>query len=90
MNIVDNRKNVADIEVKAGDILEVSGFGLRMVVKDEGKYSCVDFEGLVQLDWHSSIDDVVDTYKRWGATVNVIKSGDIELILKGIKESKGE
>lgn len=89
MNIIDKRPKQPLIDIEVGDILDV-GYGLRMIVKDEGQYSAMDLDGNIQISWYKSIQEVVNFYAEDDSEVDVIKKADMDLILKKSMESKGE
>lgn len=88
MKIIDNRVVGASSEVEVGDILDVTNFGLRMIVYNVKTrlFQAVSLENNhVQLSGYEHISEVVDFYVDQGEKVTVIKKDNIELILKGRK-----
>lgn len=63
--------------IEVGDIIETN-CGLRMVVKDDYKYSTIKLDGNVSVDWSDSIETLV---KGYGVT-SVYKNKDLKIIQK--------
>lgn len=89
MNIVDKRSTEGSTP-KAGDILDISGYGLRMIIYDDDTslYNTIDLKnGYVQLgSCIRSVEEVLDSYGlNFGRSYSIIRNDDIEIILKGRK-----
>lgn len=85
MKIIDNRTTKSN-KAYAGDILDIKGYGKRLVIFDDVKklYSVIDLHtGMIQLDWMGSIEEIYEFYNLdEDRPYSLIKNSDIVMEFK--------
>lgn len=87
---IDDKRTESRIGVEVGDILDIEGFGLRMIVQDSdsGIYNTLKLEtGLLQIeDGVHSIKELLKFYDLdRGRSYSIIKSENITITFEGKK-----